>query len=888
MRQGLDPTTQALWLSGEFTRHSRIKVANGSGTFINLFGRYNGYNWDRPNPSTPIGSLSVTFIRETTRGNDSLAPYNRNSTFNRLNDGVTYAPLFLNGREVVMEIALTVKGGARPADGATTWFEVFRGIITNVRWPQRLSRTATIQCVDMAGRLHKIKSEHGFVYTAGTAIETAIPQVILNNGQSAVLSAPVTGKVLSNDYAPGRQKTVWEQVWALAQSIGWLIWFDYTGVNTLQLVLFEPLRWKTAPDYTVPRFDDFTALETSDEKLANVGRLEYVDENGAVQEIGPLEDLESIYAYGGFRRVFWIVLTAESPVRDQDSATDMLTAALRDVVDPDVVATSATSSLDFTSIGQDLLLFPAREEFSTVEETLAPYSISISESVDEEVSCSVGLSGRPTAGAQTWMSKVGVPSAPSLNVVATPGADSYSIAWSGDNVRYSVDGGPLQQPVDNPLIVPQGLTDATYTFIASRNGRTSTHPIFVPSSKTEGATGALNFRESSLADGTTIFQWDGLGSLVAEMLHGSVLFTLPLPPDPWSIVDGAMLPLPAGTIIKTYPQPGENQVRLGRFEARLTDYTIGLSYPFELRGTSPPIDWKAVPSETETTGTLNVTVNDDRGVVSTVQFWTLALGIRLGPFAPTSTGAGTWAYTVTLDPKHTITVQPELVRNDGGLNLVGDAYPFDFDKASHVTDVRKGTGNEILVDSDTDTVSLHFREVIVGVVGAENSIPARGLDPRFGIFSPVPGASDRFFRIYGKNVAGVAGEYVEWTVLAASTVVVPALLAANIGVVNRPDGGIGREEEFSIIYEVSTSVGDADYELYGNIYEVAAGGARTFKTAIGDMVPSDGVGTIAFPVGHSTSKNYSAEVTLYEAVSGVPGKAIGTITTPPRASQVIP
>ena len=450
---------------------------------------------------------------------------------------------------------------------------------------------------------------------------------------------------------------------------------------------------------------------------------------------------------------------------------------------------------------------------------------------------------------------------------------------------YSVVG-PVSHEVtaDGGAFTVAGLRGGSpvgmYYSWARRNGGTG---IVVPVDP--GSDGLVNFREYTDANGITTLAWDGTGTLVEEVWAGSVVFDVPLPVDPWALVAGSVLPLPAGTLSLVYPQPGEGQRRLIQVETRLAFMEQGPTYRVNQFGTPAPVRFDAVPTETDDDVTLGVRLTDPRAVVSEVRFYTLVLGVRSGPFSATASEASWYAYTLALDPKHPVGIQPELVRNDGFPPILGETYTADTDKRADIKDVRAGTGDEVLIDADTDTVSLHFREVVSGTPGAETSIPARGSDPRFGIFSPAPGATDRLFRIYGKNAAGDAGDYVEWKVPSATAEVVPALMTASLGVTNRP-AGLGREEAFTVFYTTSSVVDDTGYELYATIYE-SVSGSPTFKTFVADMVPSDGSGNKVIATGSGTSKTYSATVTLHESVGGVAGDAIGTIVTPPRASTVI-
>lgn len=423
MRPGVDAGTLALYTSGVFDLHTRVKVENGSGTKINLFGRYKSYAIKLPDPNEPIGSLRLDFIREDTRQGltTSLAPTVFVSSYNRLDDGVTYSPLLQLGRIVTFEIALTAVGGARPADGALIWYEVFQGYITNVNWPEWESRTASVTCHGLAGILQHQKQEGEHVYAAGTSIETVARQILDNNGFNWIpLYFPnATGKVIPNDYAPPRQKPVWEQIWELAQSMGWVAFFRYRGQNPTELTIFEPARTKTIADMTIDAHD-YRAMEVDEAEVRNVGYLAYYDEEGVQQLLGPFVNNASITKYGGsrsIRRPFWIKLEMDSPIRSSAEATDMLNAALSDVSDPDMVGAALTFPLVFAESGVDLYTFLALDRIFDSNQDLAPFSVTIEEQPDSEPVSVVNVRGVPTAGTKSWSAYTGGAEAGLGNVI---------------------------------------------------------------------------------------------------------------------------------------------------------------------------------------------------------------------------------------------------------------------------------------------------------------------------------------------------------------------------------------------------------------------------------------------------------------------------------------
>jgi len=405
VRSGVDATTLALYNSQRFDSHSRIKVMNASGSMITVTDRCKGYRLEAPNPNLPIGALTLEFVRETDLAH-SLAPFVTASLYNRADNGISYYPLLQIGTLVTKELALTAEG-ALP-DGSSTWYEVFRGTISSVDWPSYAGRTATAVCTDIAGLLQKSKSETAYTYVHGTAIETAIQQVLTNNGYGWLpFSCPVaTGKVLPNDYAPGIQKTVWEQVWSLAQSMGWLLWIRYTGTSTFALTLFEPPRDKTVPDQSFGFVHDYGSFGIQETDIGNVLYVRYYDGGGIQQQVGPLEDLASITTYGGptaLRRPRWIVLNPDSPVRDSSSATALGLKALSDIADPDVLATVTLPPTWFAEAGVDLFTFPPLNGklFDTTRDA-APFAITYNRQGIKQPEASMSLRGKPSSGSKTW------------------------------------------------------------------------------------------------------------------------------------------------------------------------------------------------------------------------------------------------------------------------------------------------------------------------------------------------------------------------------------------------------------------------------------------------------------------------------------------------------
>lgn len=401
MRPDITAGDRTLLDSGDYDLWWEWEVANGDGTMVDVSDRVSATSLTLPNPNQPVGTATVRFNRELERtANASLAPFMEGSTLNRLDDGTTYSPLLEIGRRVIGRVAITARGASRPASG---YYEVLYGRIADVDWPE-WEGAAQILCRDQAGEMQKVKSETAYTYDSGIAIETAIQEVLDNNGYSAItLSVPVaTGKVLSANYAPGVQKTVWSQVWALAQSIGWVIWWRYDASGNRQLTLFEPDRDKAVSDFTVAKVREVTQLRISEEEIGNVAYGVYTDENGARRTTAAVEDAVSIAKYGGIRRSYWISEAEDSPIRSDASMTALLQAALSDTADPDAIMAVRVPGNPFLECSVDLCTFSANGRHFDTDQLLAPFSVTVDHQEGRDHESTINVRGRPSGGYITW------------------------------------------------------------------------------------------------------------------------------------------------------------------------------------------------------------------------------------------------------------------------------------------------------------------------------------------------------------------------------------------------------------------------------------------------------------------------------------------------------
>jgi hypothetical protein len=450
VRTDLTADDRTLLDSGDYDVHWEIEVANGSGTMVDLTGRLAGVSFSLPNPNAPIAPATFTFLRELERDpNKSLAPLVAASTLNRLDDGATYSVLLQVGRAVIVRWAHVARGAARPASG---YYEVYRGRIAAVAWPDWDDGPVTIRCTDQSGALQKSKSTAAYTYAAGTTIKAAAQAALDNNGWSTyTVGGSATAEVLAVDHTPGVQKTVWSQVWNFYQSIGWVVWWRYDATGAAVLTGFEPDRDNVTSAFTVAGLRAVSAVSYSEEEIGNEARGIYSDADGVRREAGPVRDLISIDKYGGFARPYWIVEQPDSPIRDGTSMLALLTAAISDTAEPDVLVEITTPANPFLECSVDVITVPAYDRFWDSAQKLAPFSVTVEHQAGRDHQSRIGLRGRPSAGKKTWEIRrppIEVPDAPETmllkDVRVRDSADGLSevISWTngakGEEIWYAV------------------------------------------------------------------------------------------------------------------------------------------------------------------------------------------------------------------------------------------------------------------------------------------------------------------------------------------------------------------------------------------------------------------------------------------------------------------
>ena len=456
MRPDVTSAELTLLQSGEYDEHWRLKIANGSGTMVDVSGRLRSGSVHFPSPDAPIGTAELVLARDVNDDTTtSLAPLVDASSYNRLDDTVTISPLIHVGRAVTLEVAVTARGAARPADGSALWHEVIGGFAKQPTWPQRYG-DITVEVMDRAYKLMRTHIEAPNTYDVLTPTEDVI-QAILDDVMGASTypltvddagSPPsgTTGSALSVNYQPD-VVPVWEAIQALAASIGWVLWYRYDATGAAVLTLTEPRRAKATADYTFTnaQLADVDNLTVIEDDIRNVVVVTYLDEDGAEQSVTS-SDATSITKYGGIRRYIQIVEDETSPIRTEAAAQGLRDAVLSDLKDPDADLAVRTFGAWFAGEPSvDLYAFPANDWMYDNAQTLAPYSIRIEFAQGSLASATIAARGKPSGGSGRWIGRRrGDPTVTGLAYVTLDldGDDLYAV-WAANSpieqIRWLVD-----------------------------------------------------------------------------------------------------------------------------------------------------------------------------------------------------------------------------------------------------------------------------------------------------------------------------------------------------------------------------------------------------------------------------------------------------------------
>lgn len=308
----------------------RIKVANGSGTMIDLTSWMSSASIEH-DVDQPVGGATISFVRAH-GATQSLSPLRTDSTLN-VNDVPTYSPLLDLNRSVTIEIATTDPGATIVAGD---YKMLFKGTIDVVNFEKN---PVTVECRDLGAPLvdRWIETEATFGSGGGTAIQTVMQNIIDSVFGAAVYTLYVPVSPGFNIVAYKQQKmSVMDALQDLVQIIGWDVRFKWdSGTSTFRLTLTEPDRTKTVPDHTFgpSQYIDITRLNLDLTNIRNVVTVSYRNSaNFGNRAVVTASDAPSITKYG--RRFFFIQEADISPIDTSAEATTMAEAARDDLKEP--------------------------------------------------------------------------------------------------------------------------------------------------------------------------------------------------------------------------------------------------------------------------------------------------------------------------------------------------------------------------------------------------------------------------------------------------------------------------------------------------------------------------------------------------------------------------
>lgn len=437
----------------------RVKVKNGSGTFIDLSSWVESVRIEQ-DIDQPIAGCTVEFRRDsgTTL---SLAPLRTDSTLNRLDNGVDYSPQLDLNRVITVEEATTPIG---TAPVAADYKLLFHGTIDTVNFERS---PVVCSCRDLGAPLVDRWIEAVAIYGSdvGVALETVMQQILdaIFGGGFVPLYTPVSPSYVVAPAYIQQKQSMMDAQYALAQLPGWDVryrWDD--GTSTFRFTLAQPPRTKTVPDYTFgpSAYFDVTRLELDLTNVKNVITVSYYDTASNARLEVTVSDTTSITKYG--RRYFFIQEPDGSPISANAEATTMANAALSDLKEP-----KAEFEVDapFFWPGDlwDLYRFPTNTVHFNSNQDWAVVSITHSLSRNKHRTI-LRVRGQPAGGYTSWIYREqGVPTPRPGEVGPEPRIEIFGPSPRHlVTVRYTATGGTAPLTYERRIDV-DGISTGTYS-----------------------------------------------------------------------------------------------------------------------------------------------------------------------------------------------------------------------------------------------------------------------------------------------------------------------------------------------------------------------------------------------------------------------------------------
>lgn len=308
----------------------RVKMANGEplGTSMIDLSKYVESVSIESDIDQPVSGATVTFRRDASV-TQSLSPLRTDSTLNRLDDGVTYAPQIDVKRNITIEEVTTAVGGF-----SVDYKLIFKGTTDTVSFEHS---PISVTCRDLGAVLvdNFVETEAVYGTGAGRALELVMQDILDGNGLSVIsLYTPVSPGFNITSYNQQPQ-SVMDALSALQQLIGWDTRYKWDGgTSAFRLTLSQPDRAKTVPDYTFGpgSYFDVTRLELDLTGIRNSVKVSYRIAATGVRSSQTYTDATSAAKYG--HRFMLIQEADTSPIDTAAKALALATVAVLDLKEP--------------------------------------------------------------------------------------------------------------------------------------------------------------------------------------------------------------------------------------------------------------------------------------------------------------------------------------------------------------------------------------------------------------------------------------------------------------------------------------------------------------------------------------------------------------------------
>ncbi|MGI8765046.1 MAG: Hint domain-containing protein, partial [Gemmatimonadaceae bacterium] len=499
----------------------RIYIADADGNYHDLsdLGAVDWLGkirWER-NPDSPVMSGTVELRRDAKQGGatglfQSLSPLMQGSPLNRRADG-SYGPVLDAKHGIIIQTAQTPW---RVAPIESDYREVFRGLIDGIAFN---ADPMVLSFRDIGSRLQSTQIEVVRPYgsASGVPLATVMQQILNDNGCSDItlyVPDPPTILLRTQNVPLG---SIMDALNSLAlQSSGSSVRYQYDSTGAFRLTLVLPPRNKTAVDATFgpDEYLDIPQAEINSANIRNVVKVTFTNSATGLGDSVTVTDAVSISKYG--RAFMQLAEDATSAIDTPEEATALANAALSDLSSPPFEQQMRTIYWWPAEPG-DLYTYLANGTHYDVDQALA--SQTVAHELDQGHGyTTIGARAKPAGAYTTWLVLGDSPGSgpvlgpivgPSLNVVATPGATQYSIAYGGDGVLLSIDGAPtFSAAPPSPIIVarsPSGGVDHVYTFRGDKNGQSVTDAVTIPAIGKDTVTPDLVVTPGAMTDVSEAF-----------------------------------------------------------------------------------------------------------------------------------------------------------------------------------------------------------------------------------------------------------------------------------------------------------------------------------------------------------------------------------------------